>query len=337
MLRKLSPILLIVSVVMALVGCNFPGSTSGIDEEDLDVANKETAPTPTLAMLAPTLPATTPIPTVLPITPTPTEFEPTPLPAPTQIVPSTLEPDITGTPVQTGPVLTMNPALGEPGDIVVIEGTGFPAKVHVTLHWGPVGGPPGPLYWELDADENGMFSEGLIVPPANKWPGGSPKERDLFQLQARWDEKVEGLMTTFFRFANFTYVKRFVPDVSLILTCDNRTYGYKIDVPNGWSWDESEKANIRFKAPSGSAWGFVRVQKVADVNAAIQTVMADEAPGQTFSSAAATLGAYEGTQVTASNGMIVWFIPSGGRVYSLSFTNDSGQFFMLIAASFRLE
>jgi hypothetical protein len=62
------------------------------------------------------------------------------------------------------------------------------------------------VYYELDADENGHFSVGLIVPPADKWPGGAPKERDLFQLQARSEAMGENYV-----FANFTYVKRFSP------------------------------------------------------------------------------------------------------------------------------
>ncbi|MBN1312373.1 MAG: hypothetical protein JXB30_13225 [Anaerolineae bacterium] len=336
MLKKLSLIMLGIGVMMALAGCNFPGAPTGTEGGPPEVAEEGNLPTPTVYQLAPTLPATTPIPTAGPVTPTPaTELAPTPLPAPTQIVPSTMEPETTGTPAQEGPVLTMNPAVGEPGDIVIIDGSGFPAGVHVTFHWGAVGGPPGPVYWELDADENGMFSEGLIVPPANKWPGGSPKERDLFQLQARWEEKVEGMQVTFYRFANFTYIKRFNPETSLVLTCENLTYGYKIDVPNGWTWDDSEDDNFRFSAPSGNAKGFVRVLEGTDVNVAIQTVMAEEAPGQTFSSAAAAIGAHNGTKVTAANGLIVWFIASNGRIYALSFTKDDGQFYEIIAASFR--
>jgi hypothetical protein len=336
MLKKLSLISLFISAMAILASCNFPGATTDTKESVSEAAAEGNLPSPTAMTLAPTLPATTPVPTVNPVTPTlATELAPTPLPPPTQIVPSTMEPEASGTPVQEGPILTMNPAVGEPGDIVIIDGSGFQAGIHVTLHWGPVGGPPGPVYWELDADENGMFSEGLIVPPANKWPGGSPKERDLFQLQARWEETMDGLPVTFYRFANFTYVKRFNPETTLILTCENLTYGYKLDVPNGWSWDDSEDDNFRFSAPSGIGKGFVRVLEGADVNAAIQTVMAEEASGQTFSSAAAALGAHSGTKVTADNGLVVWFIPYNGRVYALSFTNDSGQFYEIIAASFR--
>lgn len=196
-----------------------------------------------------------------------------------------------------------------------------------------MGGPHGPVYWEIDADANGAFIIDLRVPPAEKWPGGSAKDRDLFQLQARWVvDKAENYV-----FYNFTYVKRFSPETSLVLTYSSKTYGYKLDVPNNWKWDDADAANVRFNAPTGNAKGFVRTLASTDVDAAIQTVMAAEAPGQTFASTSATLGAYSGTQVTAANGMVVWFISSGGRIYALSFVDGNGQFFTIVAASFRLE
>jgi len=225
----------------------------------------------------------------------------------------------------------MNPAVGEPLDAVIVNGSGFPANAHVTLHWGPVGGPHGPVYWELDADANGAFTIDLLVPPATKWPGGSPKERDLLQLQAR-SEAIDDS----YCFANFTYVKRFNPQTSLVLTYSNKTYGYKLDVPNNWKWDDANAANVRFNAPTGNAKGFVRTLDGTDVNAAIQTVMAAEAAGQTFTSGSAALGAYNGTKVTAANGLIVWFISSGGHIYALNFVDGNGQFFEIVAATFRL-
>ena len=213
----------------------------------------------------------------------------------------------------------------------MVTGSGFPANAHVTLHWGAVGGPHGPVYWELDADESGNFSVGLIVPPANKWPGGSAKERDLIQLQARSEAMGDAYV-----YYNYTYVKPFNPQTSLVLTYSSDKYGYKIDVPNGWKWDDSDTANVRFSAPSGNAKGFVRVLDGTDVDAAIQTVMAAEAPGQTFASTDASMGVHSSKQVTAANGLIVHFISSNGRIYALSFTNTDDQFFTIVAASFRL-
>jgi hypothetical protein len=332
MLKKISLILLIISATAMLTGCNFSGIPGGSEEAPLETPS----PGPSTPTLAPTLSTATPVPTVIPPTITPTavtELAPTEIPAPTQIVPGTAAPDTTGTPAaSSGPGITLNPAVGEPLDAIIVNGSGFPANAHVTLHWGPVGGPPGPVYWELDADANGAITIDLRIPPAEKWPGGSAKERDLLQLQAR----SEALDDDYY-FANFTYVKRFNPQTSLVLTYSSKIYGYKLDVPNNWKWDDADAANVRFSAPSGNAKGFVRTLDGADVNAAIQTVMAAEVSGQTFTSTAAALGAYNGTQVTAANGLVVWFISSGGRIYALNFVDGNGQFFTIVAATFRLE
>lgn len=145
------------------------------------------------------------------LSPTPTEnLAPTPLPAPTQIQPPTAAPTdaaATGAAQQSaGPVLSMNPAVGEPGDTIIVNGTGWPANAHVVLSWGPTKGPTGPKYWELDADANGSFNVGLKVPAADKWPGGPPTDRTLFQLRATSDATAPN-----YYWANFTYIKRFVP------------------------------------------------------------------------------------------------------------------------------
>ncbi len=336
MLKKLSLILLIISVMAVLTGCNFSGAPDEAEETAAETTAPISSPSPSTITLAPTLPPATTVPTLSPATLTPTiatELAPTALPAPTQIVPATAAADTTGTPApSSSPGITLNPAVGEPGDVTLVTGSGFPANAHVTFHWGPVGGPHGPLYWEYDADANGAFTVDLRVPTAEKWPGGSAKERDLFQLQARW--VVDN--SEYYVFYNFTYVKRFSPQTSLVLTYSSKTYGYKIDIPNNWKWDDADAANVRFSAPSGNAKGFVRTLDGADVNAAIQTVMAAEAPGQTFTSINAAIGAYNGTQVTAANGLIVCFISSNGRIYALSFVDGNGQFFQTVVASFRL-
>lgn len=335
MLKKSSLILLIIIAMAAFTGCNFPGAPDVVGEGVIETFAPISSPSPSSITLAPTLPPVTTVQTVIPITATPTvdaALAPTEMPAPTQIVPATAAADTTGTPAApVGPGITLNPAVGEPGETILVNGSGFAASAHVTLHWGPVGGPHGPVYWELDVDANGSFSVGLIVPPANKWPGGSAKERDLFQLQVRSETMDDNYV-----FANFTYVKRFVPETSLVLAYANQTYGYKLDLPNNWKWDDADTANVRFTAPSGGAKGFVRTLTGSDVDAAIQTVMAAEAAGQTYSSGAGSVGVNTSTQVTAANGLVVHFISSGSRVYAVSFTDGSGKFFTLIASSFRL-
>jgi hypothetical protein len=160
--------------------------------------------TPTLAELAPTL-ETTPL-------AAPTDsLAPTPLPPPTQILPPTAAPtnatqQLTPGAAPTGPGITLNPALGEPKDTVIVNGTGWPAGAEIILHWGPPTGPTGPDYTTVKADANGSFNVGLIVPPVEDWPGGAPKERDLFQLRATSPET-----DPFYYWANFTYIKRFQP------------------------------------------------------------------------------------------------------------------------------
>jgi hypothetical protein len=339
MVKKSFLILLIIVAVAALTGCNLPGG-SNATEGVVETFAPPPSLTPASITLAPTLPLTTAVPTVTPVTTTSTvdaALAPTALPAPTQIAPVTAAAGVTGTPgtqvaaAPSGPVLALNPPLGEPLDAIIVNGSGFPANAHITLHWGPVGGPHGPVYWEVDADANGSFTQDLLIPPAAKWPGGSPKERDLLQLQARSQAMKDNYV-----FANFTYVKRFVPETSLVLAYANQTYGYKLDLPNNWKWDDADTANVRFTAPSGGAKGFVRTLTGSDVNAAIQTVMAAEAAGQTYSSGAGSVGVNTSTQVTAANGLVVHFISSGGRIYAVSFTDGAGKFFNLIASSFRL-
>lgn len=339
-------LLLIASAALILSGCNLFNALAGqpIAAEASPTPETGNPPPGTPFTLAPTLEQG-------PVlgTPTPTSeggSAPTPLPEPTQILPATPASEggeapagggettpVVPTPAASGPGISLSPAVGEPGDVVIVTGSGFEPNTTVTLHWGAPDGPPGPVYWEVETDENGEFSVGLIVPPAEQWPRNPPQERDLFQLRAYSES-----LGDFYYWANFTYLERFNPVTSLVLTYTSEDYGYSIDVPNGWTWDWEEDAtdNVRFAAPSGTAKGFIRVIETSDVNAAIQSVMAAEAPGQSYTTTQATLGAYPGTEVTAGNGLVVWFIPQGGRVYAISFTDDNGQFYTLIASSFRL-
>jgi hypothetical protein len=284
--------------------------------------------TPTLAQ---------PTPNLLPMA-LPTQVQiatATPLPLPTEIVPmtSTLDPAL-GTqgaaPSTAG--ISISPALGEPGDTVVVNGSGFPPQVKVTFHWVAVNAPAGPAYYEMETDGNGSFNVGLIVPPADKWPGGAPKEMDILQLQTR-----STALGDYFYYANFTYVKRFSPEISLVLTYASPTYGYSVSALNGWSWDDQDAANVRFTAPSGLGKGFVRTLVMSDVGAAIQSVMAAEAAGQGFTTEDSVLNGYTGTKATADNGLIVWFIPANGRIYALSFTDSAGNYFPAAANSFKLQ
>src|SRR5512137_558465 len=100
MLKKLSLIVLIISAMAFLSGCNFPGQADQSAKDAPEIAGEGPTPSPTVYQLAPTLPSGTKVPTVSPVTLTPTQataLAPTAIPAPTQIVPSTLEPATTGT------------------------------------------------------------------------------------------------------------------------------------------------------------------------------------------------------------------------------------------------
>lgn len=185
--------------MLALTVILLAGCASQPPEEDVVIATETQVATPTPPTLAPTLP---------PITPT-LNLAPTALPAPTQIEPPTAVPaDATGTPgtaiLEAG--IRIEPALGEPGDIIIVEGRGFQPGAQIDLHWNPVGGPTGPVYLTVEADANGFFSVGIYVPAAEKWPGGAPKDRDIFQLRA-----TSPTLGDRYFFANFTYLTRFQP------------------------------------------------------------------------------------------------------------------------------
>lgn len=342
MLRKLSLVGLSITALI-LSGCNFTNALGSPSDEPLPTLTPVVEFNPTSVTLAPTL---GPIGTLSPPTLTASPEGPggpTPLPQPTQIGVSTStqegSSDSGGQPANnppsgssSGPGITVNPQLGEPGDVTIVEGSGFTPNVEVVLHWGAPDGDTGPDYWTLDTDERGNFSVGLIVPPKEKWPGGNPQEGDYIQIRATSEE-----LGDFYYWANYRYIKRFGGTTSLALTFQNTDWDYEIDVPNGWTWTwtEDKTENVRFASPSGSGNGFVRVIETTNVTTAISAVMTAE--GLTASSSeAATLGNFPGTEVKTSSGRKVWFIPARGRVYALSFVDDAGKFFDAIAASLRI-
>lgn len=327
-----------IGLALALGGCALLGGAQSAEGEDADAIL--VLPTATPLALAPTLPVETPIPPTPTPTPTeeptPTSQAPTPLPEPTRIGATTATPggdEAGGSQASGAPGISIRPQLGEPGDIVMVDGSGFKPGVPVTLHWAAPDGETGPVYYEIETDERGNFQVGLIVLPADRWPGGPPAERDVLQLRALAEE-----LAGHYYYADFTHIPR-VGQTTLVLTYTNAKYGYEVTVPNGWEWDwqGDDPVNVRFESGSGSGSGFVRVLSGTDVTAIIQRVMGEEFPGEGYTTGNMTTGSYPGTQVTANNGRVVQFIPSGGRTYALSFTNDNGQFSLAIAGSFKLK
>ncbi len=328
----------IVTSVLAimLTGCALFAPQEADLVGDVTPTRPVTLPTATLPILAPTLPPASEE-TASPPPEEQTAAAPTPLPEPTQIAPPTGEaetPLVPNIDVGSGPGISLSEQLGQPGETVVVIGSGFPPLRRVTLHWGPVEGPLGPLAAETVADAEGSFEISLVVPESAQWPGGSADELESIQLRA----KSETWADTEYFWTNFRYVIRFNPVSSLVLPYTNTDYGYQVTVPNGWtwSWEEDDTSNVRFTGV-GMGRGFVRVLSGTTVSAAIQTVMAAEAPGQSYTTGSAAYGAYPGTQATAANGLTVVFIERGGRVYALSFTDDNGQFFAAVIASFILS
>jgi hypothetical protein len=349
MFKRVTVSMLLMVAALALSGCNLLDALAGnplSDNPTGEDADQGEAFSGTPVTLAPTLESFTNL-----GTPTPTVeggLGPTPLPAPTQIDPGAAQEGeaaegaaagedelapVVPTPAPTGPGISLSPGVGEPGEIVMVDGGGFEPNTTVALHWGPPDGDTGPLYWEEETDDDGEFSVGLIVPPADRWPGGGAEEGELFQLRAFTEE-----LGDFYYWANFKYVERFIPEVTLVLTFENPDYGYALDLPNAWTWSwiEDFTEDVRFASGDGTSRGFVRVIGTSNVNSAIQTVMAEEAAGQSYNTEQKQLGAYPGTEASAANGLVVWFIPQGGRVYAVSFTKSDGSFYTLIASTFRL-
>jgi hypothetical protein len=337
----------LIIVALALSGCNLinlardESAGDGTPPEETESVAQVTPLT-----LAPTLAQATVGGTLAPPTLTPSpdgaggDLAPTPLPPPTQIAAPTPEGGEEGAggaeSAQTGggPGISINPQLGEPGEIIIVQGSGFGAEEEVTLHWATPDGKTGPAYVNVDTDANGTFQVGLIVPPGDQWPGGKPKEMDYIQLRAKSES-----LGDFYYWANFRYVKRFNPVTSLVQTYTNKDYGYEIDLPNAWTWSwvEDDTSDVRFVSPKSIGKGFIRIATTTNVTSAIKTIMPLEAAGQTYTTDDISAGSYPGTQVTASNGLVVWFIPANGRTYVISFMDDEGRFYELIAVSFRLK
>jgi hypothetical protein len=325
-------------MLAGLTGCNFFGAGTETPVPTPAVEATPIPPTPTLN-LAPTLPpdqGSISPPTLTPSPEgTPAEGEnraPTALPEPTQIDPGATQSAGTGPIIPvSGPGISIRPDLGEPGETIQVEGSGFDPNIKVTLHWGSIDGTTGPQATEVTTSSSGSFSLFIQVPPADQWPGGNPKELDYIQLRAKYNND-------FFYFANYRYIVRFNPIVP-VLPFSNTDYGYSITVLNGWtwSWDQDESNDVRFKSPSGGGFGFIQVFQNTSVNAVIPGVMAAEAAGQSYTTASAGVGAYPATQATAGNGLIVYFIPSGSTIYALAFVDDSGANLLSVAGTFRLN
>jgi hypothetical protein len=332
-------------VLLALSGCNLLRLAGGEEPtvEETPAADAEDAqPEATALTLAPTLPAGGEGEAASEAAPEESggDLAPTPLPEPTQITPAASEggeegesekPKIPSPGEIAG--ISINPQLGEPGDIITVDGSGFAPSEKVTLHWAASGGETGPVYVEVEADSNGNFNVGLIIPPGDQWPGGPPKDLDILQLRARSES-----LGDFYYWANFRYLERFDPITSLVQTFTNTDYGYAIDLPNAWTWkwEDDETFDVRFTSPSGIGKGFIRIANTTKASEAINAIMPLEAPGETYTTEEIGAGSYPGTQVKASNGLVVWFIPSSVRTYAISFMDDAGNFYEIIAASFRL-
>ncbi|MCC6904444.1 MAG: hypothetical protein IT326_01280 [Anaerolineae bacterium] len=335
----MSPLIL----VLILAGCSLFGGAAETPEPPTATPPAATA---TALQLAPTLPpATTQSPLGPPtltasptleggITATPeatgTSAAPTALPAPTEISAAATGPAAPALPV-SGPGISMNPDLGMPGEVVVVDGTGFEPNTGVTLHWGPTDGPTGPTAQAITTDAEGKFQIALRVPPAEQWPGGGAEEMEFIQLRARYQGE-------FFYFANYRYVVRFNPQ-SPVLPFNNSNEGYTVTVFNGWKWEWEGEAteDVRFASGSGGGKGFILALDGTNVSALIPAVMAVEAPGQAYTTSAASIGKYPGSQATTTGGLIVLFIPSNGRTFVLSFTNDAGQNAIEILGTFTLS
>jgi hypothetical protein len=206
-LKQIRNSLLALLGIMLVSACALPGGLGA-----------QPTAAPTLKPSATYFPTATPGALVPPtVTSTPegqaasTSLAPTALPPPTQIIPATSTIDPASAPTQppgaapVGPGISLNPAVGEPKDVILVNGSGFPAEITVILSWGPTTGPTGPKYVDVKTDGNGAFTIGIIVLPADRWPGGAPKEHDLLQLRATAPE-----LGPYYYWANFTYIKRFV-------------------------------------------------------------------------------------------------------------------------------
>lgn len=341
---------LFLTMVLILSGCSLLGGGQGAEATE-QAAEVEAGPTATATplALAPTLMAGSPTsePTAMAAEGETAAGGPTPLPDPTQIGAATATPEAesggtegsegedspavnTGS---SGPGITIVPQLGEPLDVVVVNGTGFEPNEKITFHWGAPNGSTGPEYYAMTTDENGNFEIGLKVPPADRWPNSPPKERDLLQLRVFSESLGEN-----YYWANFTYIPRINAITSLVQTYENDDYDYTISIPNQWTWSwvEDDTSDVRFDSP-GAGSGFVRVETGTNTSALIPAIMSQEFSGQSYTTRSISAGKYQGTETVLDSGRVVQFIPSGGQTYILSFVNDNGAPDTNIHGSFTLK
>jgi hypothetical protein len=359
MFKKLA-LIAVSALALLLTACNFAPNFGGQPTEEV----AEITPSATLTATPPTLAPTlgqfnTLSPPTLTAGPT-SAGGPTPLPAPTQIGAATatqISGDNTGTPGTPGTPsgsetprptsvsslsngIRMDPQLGEPLEVVIVTGADFTPGEMITFHWGGANpnDPTGPDYYEMEADASGNFSVGLKVPPKEKWPGGNPKENDLLQLRVT----AESLGFNYY-WANFKYVKRIDYGSSLVQVCSIPSWDYEVGLPNLWRWEwptdddgTEHTENVRFLQPDGAERGFIRVIETTNVDSAIASVMSAE--GLTVASKAVkTLGTFpNSTEVTTTNGRIVWFISARSRVYAIHFRDNNG-FITVIGNSFKVK
>lgn len=285
-------------------------------------------------------PTETPQPTPTPLPPspeaTPTRSTPTPLPEPTRIgsTQPAGEDEATTTPSGVAGI-SIEPNLGRPGEVITVSGDGFEPGEAVGLHWAGLDGESAPAFEEVEADEDGSFTQRVTVPPAADWPGGPAQEGDEIQIRATSATLGEGN----FYYANFRYLTPFGVADAPALPYENAEHGYRLEVPDGWTWSwvTGDTSDVRFTSTSGSGSGFVRVESGADVEALIPVIMAEEFPGESYETGLLGAGSYPGTQATTDGGRTVQFIPSGGRTYVLSFAGDNGQPLWSVIGSFALQ
>lgn len=330
MIRTRAAFIITAILAMMLAACSRPVAPTLPAETQAAIA-----PTAEPTATPPPPPTTTPLPTATP-EPTPTRSTPTPLPEPTRIGPTQQgnEGEATRTPSGSAGI-SIEPNLGRPGDTVTISGDGFAPGEVVTLHWAALDGTGMTAFEEVEADENGSFTRRIAVPPAANWPGGPAQEGDQLQIRATSASLGEGN----FYYANFRYLTPFGVADAPALPYENQEYGYRIEVPDGWTWSwvTGDTSDVRFSSTSGSGNGFIRVESGTDVEALIPVIMAEEFPGQGYTTGLLGAGAYPGTQATTDSGRTVQFIPSGGRTYVLSFVADNGQPMWSVIGTFALR
>jgi hypothetical protein len=320
-----------VVILLAVSGCNLLG---GDDQSAVEATLPEPGMgvIPTALNLAPTLApgaaiTATPAPTVEAETEeTGGEgLAPTPLPEPTQIVPDVAPTEAPAAAPASGggdndPGIFIAPQLGADGQVIVVSGVNWPPNAKVSLHWAEPGGETGPVYWEVTADENGRFEVGLIIPPIDRWPGGEPQERDLLELRA-----LTPSLEYQYYWATYTYIPTSVS--SLVLPFTNPDYPYSISVPNLWTWywNEDDTTDVRFSSPYETGYGFARVVSGGSAESVVAKIMAQEAPGESYTTGELSTSGYPGVEATTDSGMVVQFIEGDDHIYVISFTGDDGK------------